>query len=96
MVSREPRTGFFRSVSEKKLREAILTLARERAPAKTICPSDAARAVGGDDWRDLMEGARDIARDLARAGDVEIMQRGEVIDPDAQWRGPIRIRARPR
>ena len=76
------------------MREAILTLARERAPAKTICPSDAARAVGGDDWRDLMEGARDIARDLARAGDVEIMQRGEVIDPDAQWRGPIRIRAR--
>lgn len=81
---------------EKKLREAILTLARERAPAKTICPSDAARAVGGDDWRDLMAAARDIARDLARAGDVEIMQRGEVIDPDAQWRGPIRIRARPR
>lgn len=96
MVSREPRTGFFRSVSEKKLREAILTLARERAPAKTICPSDAARAVGGDDWRDLMGDARAIARDLARAGDVEILQRGEVIDPDAQWRGPIRIRARPR
>jgi hypothetical protein len=83
-------------VSEKRLREAILTLARERAPAKTICPSDAARAVGGDDWRDLMADARDIARDLARAGDVEIMQRGEVIDPDAQWRGPIRMRARSR
>ena len=38
-------------MSEKRLREAILTLARERAPAKTICPSDAARAVGGDDER---------------------------------------------
>ncbi|BBZ20669.1 DUF3253 domain-containing protein [Mycolicibacterium gadium] len=83
-------------MSEKRLREAILRLACERAPGKTICPSDAARAVGGDDWRDLMEAARDIARDLARAGDVEIMQRGEVIDPEAQWRGPIRIRARPR
>lgn len=75
------------------MRDAILTLARERAPAKTICPSDAARAVGGDQWRDLMDDARDIARDLARAGEVEIMQRGEVVDPDAQWRGPIRIRA---
>lgn len=75
------------------MRDAILTLARERAPAKTICPSDAARAVGGDRWRDLMDDARDIARDLARAGEVEIMQRGEVVDPDAQWRGPIRIRA---
>lgn len=88
--------GFFPSVSEAQLREAILTLARERAPAKTICPSDAARAVGGDRWRDLMERARDVARDLAKAGEVEIMQRGEVIDPDTQWRGPIRIRARSR
>ena len=70
-------------MSETRLREAILALARERAPAKTICPSDAARAVGGDQWRDLMEQARDIARDLAKAGEVEIMQRGEVIDPDA-------------
>jgi hypothetical protein len=71
----------------------MLALARDRAPAKTICPSDAARAVGGDQWRALMEQSRDIARDLARAGEVEIMQRGEVLDPDAQWRGPIRIRA---
>ncbi len=78
------------------MRDAILTLARERAPAKTICPSDAARAVGGDQWRDLMDEARDIARDLANVGEVDIMQRGEVIDPNAQWRGPIRIRARPR
>ena len=83
-------------MSEQQLRDAILTLARERAPAKTICPSDAARAVGGAQWRDLMEDARDIARDLARAGEVEIMQRGEVLDPDAQWRGPIRIRAKSR
>jgi len=83
-------------VSEQQLRDAILTLARERAPAKTICPSDAARAVGGDQWRDLMDEARDIARDLANVGEVDIMQRGEVIDPNAQWRGPIRIRARPR
>lgn len=72
----------------------ILRLARERGPAKTICPSDAARAVGGDGWRELMEEARETARELARAGDVEITQKGEVLDPDAAWRGPIRIRAR--
>ena len=76
------------------MRAAILELARKRGPAKTICPSDAARAVGGDDWRDLMERARDVARTLARAGEVEITQRGKVLDPDATWRGPIRIRAR--
>jgi hypothetical protein len=81
-------------MSEQRLRTAILDLTRERGPAKSICPSDAARAVGGDDWRDLMEQARHVARDLARTGDVEITQGGDVVDPDATWRGPIRIRAR--
>ena len=81
-------------VPAEDLRTVILRLARDRGPAKTICPSDAARAVGGDGWRDLMDEARDAARALARAGDVEITQKGEVLDPDATWRGPIRIRAR--
>ena len=40
-----------------------------------------------------MDDARAIARDLARGGEVEILQRGTVLDPDAGWRGPIRIRA---
>lgn len=80
-------------MSDEKLRTTILDLARQRGPEKTICPSDAARAVGGDHWRDLMDTARDVARELARIGDVEITQRGTVLDPDATWRGPIRIRA---
>lgn len=84
----------FGEVSDRqRLRETILKLSRERGPDKTICPSDAARAIGGDDWRDLMDEARETARDLARNGDVEITQRGEVLDPNATWRGPIRIRA---
>jgi hypothetical protein len=59
----------------------------------TICPSEAARAVGGEDWRDLMEPAREAARLLARAGEVEITQRGVVLDPAGVFRGPIRIRS---
>ncbi|MBO0679207.1 DUF3253 domain-containing protein [Mycolicibacterium sp. S2-37] len=76
----------------QQLRATILDLAGRRGPSKTICPSDAARAVGGDHWRDLMDDARAVARDLARAGEVEITQRGEAVDPDADWRGPIRTR----
>ena len=81
-------------MSEKKLRAKILDLARQRGPSSSICPSDAARAVGGEHWRGLMDQARDVARDLARSGEVEITQKGSVLDPDAAWRGPIRIRAR--
>ena len=79
-------------MSEQRLRAAILEMSRDRGPSSSICPSDAARAVGGDDWRDLMDGARDAARELARAGEVEITQKGKAVDPDAEWRGPIRIR----
>ncbi|ULE34135.1 DUF3253 domain-containing protein [Mycobacterium sp. IDR2000157661] len=81
-------------MSKQQLRDKILELSRQRGPDKTICPSDAARAIGGENWRDLMDDARDVARDLARQGEVEITQKGEVLDPDAAWRGAVRIRAK--
>ncbi|WP_082993400.1 DUF3253 domain-containing protein [Mycobacterium sp. 1245111.1] len=78
-----------------RLRAAILALAQHRGPDSSICPSDAARAVGGADWRELTAQARRTALDLARDGDVEITQRGTAIDPDSEPRGPIRIRILP-
>jgi hypothetical protein len=41
-----------------------------------------------------MDDARAVARELARAGDVVITQKGTTLDPDAHWRGPVRITAR--
>lgn len=75
-----------------RLRSAILDLAAARGPDSSICPSDAARAVGGENWRDLMDDARELARELAKSGVVQITQRGAVLDPGGTWRGPIRIR----
>lgn len=78
------------------LQRAILELLAERRAGATICPSEAARAVAGDEddgWRDLMEPARDAARRLVAEGLVEITQGGEAVDP-ATLRGPIRIRRR--
>ncbi|AFM17678.1 Protein of unknown function (DUF3253) [Mycolicibacterium chubuense NBB4] len=77
----------------QRLEAAIRALAGHRGPGSSTCPSDAARAVGGQDWRDLMDDARDVARRLASSGEVEITQRGKPVDPQADWRGPIRIRA---
>ncbi|MGC1152127.1 DUF3253 domain-containing protein [Mycobacterium sp.] len=78
---------------DSRLRAAILALARHRGLRSSICPSDAARAIGGDGWRELTEQSRSIAFGLARDGDVEITQRGAVVDPDRPSRGPIRIRS---
>nr|WP_291055911.1 DUF3253 domain-containing protein [Herbiconiux sp.] len=80
--------------TDARLRETIGTLLDSREPTSSICPSDAARAVGGDDWRGLMDAARAAAQELVERGEVEITQHGEVVDL-ATVRGPIRIR-RPR
>lgn len=77
----------------RRLESSIRALAEHRGPRSSICPSDAARAVGGDDWRELMDDARAAARRLAQSRDVEITQRGTVVHPDGDWSGPIRIRA---
>ncbi len=77
---------------DEQLETAILDLLAQRAASSTICPSDAARVVGSaDDWRDLMEPARRAARRLVAAGEVEITQKGSVVDPSTAA-GPIRIR----
>lgn len=78
----------------RQLEAKILELLASRAATSTICPSDAARAVGGDDWRHLMEPAREAARRLVDAGQVHITQGGSVVDP-ATAKGPIRIRKAP-
>ena len=72
-------------------RRAILELLAQRDDGKTICPSEAARAVGGDDWRDLMQPARDAAHSLVELGEVEVTQKGAVVDVTTS-RGPVRIR----
>ena len=77
---------------DDRLRSAILQLLDARRPGATICPSDAARAVGTESgWRELMDPARAAAQSLADHGDVEITQRGAVVDL-ATSKGPVRIR----
>jgi hypothetical protein len=76
---------------DRSLETAILTLLDQRARHATICPSEAARAVDPDGWKELMEPARAAARRLVAAGHVEITQGGRVVDPST-CKGPIRLR----
>ncbi len=71
---------------------AILGLLAERAAGRTICPSEAARAVFGDEaFSAQMDDVRAVAFALADAGTLEVTQRGAVVDGRAA-RGPIRLR----
>lgn len=83
--------------ADKALEAAILSLLAERGRDKTICPSEAAKLVGGKDerrdWEGLMEPARAAARRLVVAGKIVIQQGGRVIDPSTA-KGPIRLKLR--
>ena len=76
----------------ERLAATIRVLLRHRDAGNTICPSEAARVVGGDQWRDLMPITRDVAGELVRTGEVTVLQKGEPVDIDAVS-GPIRIAA---
>ena len=77
--------------TDRALEQSVLELLGQRTGGATICPSEAARAVGGEDWRSLMEPARSAARRLVACGEVEVTQGGAVVDPSTA-KGPIRIR----
>jgi hypothetical protein len=56
----------------------------------TICPSEAAKAVGGDEWESLGEPARAAGRRLCADGRVVNTQGGRRVDPSTA-KGPVRI-----
>lgn len=70
----------------------IGALLERRGEGKTICPSEAARALFGDDaFRPHMDEVRQVAYAMADRGELEVTQKGVVVDGRAA-RGPIRLR----
>jgi hypothetical protein len=72
---------------------AIGALARHRLPDRTICPSDAARVIGGPGWRRHMDLVRSVAADMADRQLIDVLQRGDVVS-GRERRGPVRLRSR--
>src|SRR5690242_12993839 len=93
-------------VLEDAQKEVILGHANRLLTArdypKTICPSEIARALsasdlgtlGASEWRDTMQDIRKVMWEKRQAGEVEVLQKGEVVDVEnlEDIRGPIRVR----
>jgi hypothetical protein len=71
----------------------ILALTAARGPGKSICPSEVARALRPD-WQTLLTAVRRAASRLALAGQVEILRKGQPVDPNGV-KGVIRLRQAP-
>ena len=68
----------------------ILALTAQRGPAKSICPSEVARALRPD-WQPLLGEVRRAACRLAAAGRIDILRKGHVVAPSG-IKGVIRLR----
>ena len=74
---------------------ALLRLIGERAPGKTLDPTEAARALGGDHpdgWGPLMLPIRRVAIALAEQGRIVILRKGRPADP-RDFKGVYRLTA---
>lgn len=79
---------------ESDLEATILALTAQRGEGRTICPSEAARALGGDHpdgWGPLMQPIRRTAVRLMKEGKLVITRKGRPVDPD-DFRGVYRLR----
>ncbi len=77
-------------VTGDDIERTIEGLLANRAAGRTICPSEAARALA-EDWRPLMNDVREVAYAMADRGELEVTQKGEVVDGRTA-RGAIRLR----
>lgn len=82
-------------VSAEQVRQGVVDKLAARAPESSICPSEVARELGGDEWRELMPQVREAAAQLAREGTIAATQGETVVDAKGA-KGPIRLRRGPR
>lgn len=73
-----------------ELETKILGLLEHRGKGKTICPSEVLGNLEKQDT-EKMEQVRRAARRLVHADKIEILQKGQIINP-SDFRGPIRLR----
>ncbi|MEL7252724.1 MAG: DUF3253 domain-containing protein [Pseudomonadota bacterium] len=79
-------------ITDTDIEQMILSLCLERGAGKTICPSEAARALCAveEEWRALMPDVREAAKRMAQNGKIAIYRKGEAL-PDHDISGVIRL-----
>mgnify|MGYP000055270640 CR=1 FL=1 len=87
-LQQQDRVGLY--LFDEQIERTIRNMVESRGPEKTICPSEVARRLRDDDWRELMEAVRRAVGRLKARDEVVVTRGGEHVEP---WDpgGPIRI-----
>jgi hypothetical protein len=79
------------TVTDRCIRKTIAAMLQSRQQHATACPSEIARALQPQGWRDLMQRVREQALIMAKQGQLEVLQKGQPVPLGASPRGPIRL-----
>ncbi|MDZ4848755.1 MAG: DUF3253 domain-containing protein [Pirellulaceae bacterium] len=75
---------------DKEIRDEILRMLMMDAPGTSICPTDVARSLRSY-WRQWMPLVREIAAEMARDGEIEVIHQDKIVDIETA-KGPVRLR----
>ncbi|XZE45526.1 DUF3253 domain-containing protein [Pirellulaceae bacterium SH467] len=77
------------------VKNEILRLLWSLNKGESVCPTDVARAFGPR-WRQYISLVKEVASDMSRDDQLDVIQNGELIDVDERdletIKGPIRLR----
>jgi Protein of unknown function (DUF3253) len=80
-------------VTDDEIAQEIVRQLSRRDAKSSICPSEVARALHGDEptWRALMPQVREVAAAMRDDGRLRITRGGIDLPGDTLHRGPIRL-----
>jgi hypothetical protein len=80
-------------VTDEEIEQMVFALLGERDASSSICPSDVARALAGEEhaWRALMPAVRRVAASLAAKGTLRVTRGADEVDANLPG-GPVRLR----
>jgi hypothetical protein len=79
-----------RRVSDDEVRDTILAMCREAGLDSSIKPEDVAHIILPDFWQTLTKRIRLTSKQLAAAGKIVILRKGEPADPN-DFKGLYRL-----
>ncbi|MEC7801619.1 MAG: DUF3253 domain-containing protein [Verrucomicrobiota bacterium] len=77
-------------MKNKLIRARLLEFARKRGKSKTFCPSEIARSIDKENWRDLMHSVKLEGKKMVNENLLQCTQKGKPLDP-LHAKGPIRF-----
>lgn len=92
MIVEKRKAAAATAISAKELTNSILSAVEERASTGTVCPSEIARSLWPEEWRNHLEEIRQVASQLSAAELLQVTQRGRQVEL-SNCTGPVRLKA---